>query len=240
MRSIARSLLAAAVAVSLASCHKSHDPEGPRVTVLFTTDEHSHLFAVAPEVDDFDLATGTIKTSAGTGKLRGGIARRATILDAQRAAAAGRGSEGTLTLSAGDYSQGSLSGAAHLMTAPDLVALNLLKYDAVAVGNHEFDVGSGGLAMSIGKAGAKLPPLVLTNVIFSPGNASSDALQSVYGTANAIAPYRVIPLPSGRKIGVVAWMGVDAGTSAAGAAPVRFWSASATDPLADIAAQVQP
>lgn len=244
MRSVTRQLLTAALALSLAACNGSHEPKGPRVTVLFTTDEHSHLFAVAPEIDDFDVATGGIKTTVGKeGKLKGGIARRATILAVERNAAAARGSEGTLTFSAGDYSQGSLSGAAHLMTAPDLVALKRLGYDAVAIGNHEFDVGPLGLAVSIQQAGADVPPLVLTNAVFSSTDPGDDQLALAYGPTSAIAPYRVITLQSGRKIGVVAVMGVGAGTDAVGASPLRFWDTDSKDPaarMASIIGIVQP
>lgn len=241
MRSTLRPLFALALAVSLAACDRSEDPEGPRVTVLFTTDEHSHLFAAAPELDDFDVETGTIKTTIGTGTLEGGIARRATILEAERAGAAARGSE-AVTFSSGDYSQGALSGAAHLMTAPDLVAMKRLGYDAVAIGNHEFDVGPAGLAQSIDATLGEVPPLVLTNAIFSAASAGDDALAAKYGTAGqAIAPYRVLTLPSGRKVGVVAVVGVSAGTDAGpGAAPVSFWDATAADPMAAIVASVQP
>src|SRR5690606_31089473 len=56
--------------------------DGKRLVVLFTSDEHSHIFAFGPELDDWPLAT-----EAGSGTLVGGIARRATILNRERQAA---------------------------------------------------------------------------------------------------------------------------------------------------------
>src|SRR5580692_5153024 len=58
-------------------------PPGKQVVVLFTSDEHSHLFAFSPELDDFPMAT-----KPGSGTLVGGIARRVTVLAQERAAAA--------------------------------------------------------------------------------------------------------------------------------------------------------
>jgi 2',3'-cyclic-nucleotide 2'-phosphodiesterase (5'-nucleotidase family) len=191
-----------------------------RVTVLFTTDEHSHLFAT-PEVDDFPLAS-----AAGSGALVGGVARRATLLEAERAAAAGRAAD-TLTVSSGDFSQGTLASAAFLAFAPDLAVMKKLGYDAVALGNHEFDLGPAALAAAIGAAGANLPPLVLTNAFFDAASAADDALASLYGPTKAIAPSRVLQVPSGLKVGVVAVMGVGAGTDAAASAPLGFWDPAA-------------
>ena len=235
----------AAAALALSACGGTDstpnpNPDKGRLTVLFTTDEHAHLFAAGPEVDDFEAGyAGTTET------LRGGIARRATLLAAERAAARARGAE-AITVSAGDFTQGTLSAAAGLLSSPDLVALKRLGYDAVAIGNHEFDAGPAGLAGLIGVAAAQdaLPPLVLTNVIFSASSAADDALAALHGPGRAIAPSRVITLPSGNKVGVVASMGVGAGTDAAFAVPVTFWDpaltgSTAAAKLADVAARVQ-
>ncbi len=243
MRSTFRPLLAAALMLSLAACgDRFEEPEGPRVTVLFTTDEHSNLFAVGPEVDDFDLVNHTLKTGTGDGSLKGGVARRYVILQAERAAAAARGSS-SITVSAGDFTEGSLVNAALLTMAPDFVLMRRMEYDAVALGNHEFDLGPAGLAGQIaiasgrlGAEGKELPPLVLTNAL-----TAGTPLEALYGAGKAIAPSRVVP-KGDLKIGIVSWLGVSSGTDAAGAAPVRFWSTAATtsqQKFAEIAAAVQ-
>jgi 5'-nucleotidase len=206
-----------ALAIAAASC--SDDETGERrLVVLFTTDEHSQLFASAPEQDDFPLPS-----TPGTGALQGGVARRMTILAAERAAARARSVE-TITVSAGDFSQGSLASAAWLATSPELVMMKRMGYDAVALGNHEFDLGPGALAQAIASAGDALPPLVLTNLTFDPDDARDDALAGLYGPGQAIAPYRVLTTASGLRVGIVASMGVAAGTVAGSAPPVTFWT----------------
>ena len=61
-------------ALALAGCQK--DPKEHRVAVLFTTDEHSHVFAFAPELDDWPLGF-----TPGTGTLQGGVARRTKLIE---------------------------------------------------------------------------------------------------------------------------------------------------------------
>jgi 5'-nucleotidase len=236
MRSTLRWLLPALLALSIAGC-KDDETKVQRVVVLFTTDEHSHLFAVAPEADDFPLPA-----TAGTGALVGGVARRLTILQAERAAAAARGAD-TITLSSGDFSQGTLASAAFLATSPELRMMSLLGYDAVSLGNHEFDLSPRALAGAIGAAATagQLPPLVLTNLYFSDTSTADDELEAVYD-AGLIAPSRVITTDQGLRIGIVASLGVRAGTVAGGAAPVTFWSSLATtneQKFGSIAAAVQ-
>src|SRR4051794_8050755 len=82
------------------------------LVLLHTNDEHSHVLGDTPESDDFPAPT-----SAGTGTIRGGLSRRATVLTQERAAATTAGQD-TLTVSAGDNSMGSLFQVAFPRTAP--------------------------------------------------------------------------------------------------------------------------
>jgi 2',3'-cyclic-nucleotide 2'-phosphodiesterase (5'-nucleotidase family) len=154
-----------------------------------------------------------------------------TVLAAERAAATARGAA-TLTLSSGDFSQGSLASAAWLATSPELVTMKLMGYDAVALGNHEFDLGAKALAGTIQAAGAQLPPLVLSNFL------NKADLAPMYGATTCdlgagpvpcpIAPYRILDTTNGLKIGIVASMGVGAGTVAGQAPANAFWADTAT------------
>jgi len=206
-----------------------------RLDVLFTTDEHSHLFGFAPELDD-----SVAPTSPGTGLIRGGVLRRAAILDDERTAAALAGAS-TITVSAGDISQGTLAAMSFLGTATDIGLMSLLHYDAVALGNHEFDTTPNGLAFAIHLAGVQgqLPPFVLTNMIFSSESTADDALAAAYGSAEdlkPIAPSRIV-VKDGIRIGIVAVMGALAARDAGPfAAPVTFSSADPTDREAALAA----
>lgn len=206
-----------------------------RLDVLFTTDEHSHLFGFAPELDD-SLAP----TTAGTGLIQGGVLRRAAILADERAAAAAAGAS-TITVSAGDISQGTLAAMSFLGTATDITLMSQLGYDAVALGNHEFDTTPEGLAGAIYIASlqGEVPPFVLTNMLFSDESTADDHLQALYGPeeeAKPIAPYRIVT-KDGIRIGIVAVMGALAARDAGPfAAPVTFSTANPANRDAALAA----
>ena len=90
-----------------------------QATILFTHDTHS-CFLPKPAAD---------------GGQTGGYARLSTVLTAQRAAAPGA----VLTVDAGDFSMGSLFQTAYSTDAGELRMLGALGYDAVTLGNHEYD-----------------------------------------------------------------------------------------------------
>lgn len=116
--------------------------------ILHTNDHHARLEPV--EVTD-------------RGEL-GGIARRKTLVEQLRADSAARG-EGVLLLDAGDVFQGTLYFNQYLGQA-DLFFYNALGYNALAIGNHEFDRGPQPLADFI--AGATFPVLS-TNITVADG-----------------------------------------------------------------------
>ena len=98
---------------------------------------------------------GTITLSVvGTNDLHGSVERLpilAGYLANLRAARAADGGE-VLLVDGGDMFQGTL--ASNLTEgAPVVAAYNLLGYDAVAIGNHEFDFGPAGPAITATKAG---------------------------------------------------------------------------------------
>ena len=101
------------------------------LTILHTNDFHSRL----ESINRFDSTC-----SAGDeaeGKCFGGIARLKTAIDARRAAL---GNAPVLLLDAGDQFQGSLFYSLYKGEA-EAEFMAKLGYDAMAVGNHEFDDG---------------------------------------------------------------------------------------------------
>jgi 2',3'-cyclic-nucleotide 2'-phosphodiesterase (5'-nucleotidase family) len=96
------------------------------LTLLHTNDAHSQLEAFTPYGEPEQA----------------GAARRMTLIEAVRAQV---GEHYVLTVDAGDFSQGSLFYNAWRGSA-DMMALNAMRYDAVALGNHEFALGSSNLA----------------------------------------------------------------------------------------------
>lgn len=214
---ITRLAPATLLAAVLAACSGSSTTEPTRrVRLLFTTDEHSQLNAVEPELDDRLPALGT-------GTLVGGVLRRATVLADNRADGVD-----TVILSAGDWSQGTLASAAFAVANFDLSLMQLLGYDAIGLGNHEFDLGPQGLALAVkaAKARGKLPPLVLTNVRFSDASAADDALAALHGprgSGREITRSRIVTTAGGTRVGVLAAMGPGAALDCSPtAAPVTF------------------
>lgn len=199
------------------------------LVLLFTSDEHSHLFAFSPELDDFP-----VKSTPGNGALIGGVARRATVLARERAAASAA-KKATLTVSAGDNQMGCLPEVAFETASIDYGTMADLGYDITTLGNHEFDLGPTALAHSLdaAKARGKLPPIVATNIKFDAANPADDALAAHYsadvGDDKAIHPYRVIKASNGMRVGFIGYVGVNASSVATHKAPVQF-SESGVDP----------
>jgi len=141
--------------------HKKH------ITILHTNDTHSHIEPF-PESDTRNAN-------------RGGVARRATVIEQIR-----KENPNTLLLDAGDMFQGTpyfnfFGGELEFRL------MSMLGYDAATIGNHEFDNGIDGLH-------AQLP------------HANFDLVSSNYDFKNTllngkVKPYRIIN-KDGIKIGI--------------------------------------
>ncbi|MEL6793119.1 MAG: metallophosphoesterase, partial [Pseudomonadota bacterium] len=101
------------------------------LTILHINDLHSRI----EPISRFDGTCSAEDDAAG--ECFGGMARVKTFLDERRAALAG---ENVLTLDAGDQFQGSLFYSTYKGTVA-AVMMNAIGFDAMAVGNHEFDDG---------------------------------------------------------------------------------------------------
>jgi 5'-nucleotidase / UDP-sugar diphosphatase len=167
-RTVIVPVLLALLAASLALGALSVRAQGSEytLTIMHTSENHGH----------WEPFTQTISV--------GGIARRATLVKQIR-------SEGVnaLLLDAGDVSQGTLYFVQHRM-AEGAQFYNALGYDAVAIGNHEFDLGPKTFAENW-VANAKFS-IVSTDLDFS-----SDPLLD-----GKIPPY-VIKTVGGEKIGLL-------------------------------------
>ena len=101
--------------------------------------------------------------------------------------------------------------------------MSALQYDAITLGNHEFDYRPEGLASSIESAinaGAKLPPIVISNMVFSEDDPADDRLQSLW-KKGIIKPYVVINKGQ-KKVGIFGLMGSDAADVAPNSFPTSF------------------
>ncbi len=148
----------------LSSCAQS----AKELVILHMNDTHSHI---DPE-----------KTGKYAG--RGGVFEQAMYIDSVRAAA---GKNSMLLLHAGDFSQGT-SYFTELQGNIEIDILNAMGFDAVCLGNHEFDNGIEELARRLGNLDV---PVVCANYDFK-----GSALE------NLVHPYVVIR-KAGLKIGVI-------------------------------------
>jgi 5'-nucleotidase/UDP-sugar diphosphatase len=217
----AMSITAAVACGSKAHVGEPHDASGDRhLVLLFTADEHSHLFSSSPELDDY-----APRTSAGSGALVGGIARRAAVLERERDAAAAAG-KSSLTVSAGDNQMGALPHITFESASIDYQVMAALGYDATTLGNHEFDFGPAALAHAVTAAGASLPAIVASNLHFSDADSADDELAGHFSAdaydGAAIHPYRVITTATGIKVGLFGYVGINASHLAPNKAPITF------------------
>ncbi|HEX6052340.1 MAG TPA: 5'-nucleotidase C-terminal domain-containing protein [Gemmatimonadaceae bacterium] len=140
---LARTLAAVALGAALAACAgvRTASVAGERVTLVVaaTTDVHGRIVG-------WDYYAGTADSTRG-------LARAATIVDSVRTAHPGR----VVLVDAGDLLQGNPFAflAARVDTArpnPIVAAMNVLRYDAAAIGNHEFNYGLATLGRAIEEA----------------------------------------------------------------------------------------
>lgn len=96
--------------------------QGTTITILHTNDSHSHLDAAGPKTCNLE---GTI----------GGIAKAANVIGMVK-----QTETNVLTLHAGDFSVGDFFFNSYF-GVPEIQIMKQIGFDALTVGNHEFDLG---------------------------------------------------------------------------------------------------
>ncbi|MDE2817414.1 MAG: bifunctional metallophosphatase/5'-nucleotidase, partial [Chloroflexota bacterium] len=143
---------APAVATTAPPAKPTPAPQAFRLTILHNNDGESQLIDAGRNREDF-----------------GGVARFATLVAKLRQEAQESGS-GVLVLSAGDNYLAGPEFSASLARRPepfyDIIALDLIGYDAIALGNHEFDFGPDVLADAISGSSSSAP-FLSANLDFS-------------------------------------------------------------------------
>ncbi len=153
--------------------------------ILHTNDIHSRVESINKYDSTCDAESET------EGKCFGGMARIKTAIDAKRAELAG---ENVLVLDAGDPFQGSLFYTTY-KGAAEAEFMEAIGYDAMAVGNHEFDDGPKGLADFVDAVSF---PVVSGNL-----DLSGEAL-----LAGKVENHLVLEV-NGEKIGIVSALATD-------------------------------
>jgi 5'-nucleotidase/UDP-sugar diphosphatase len=181
------------------------------ITILHTNDLHSHILGFSPSLDYRPEGTGGDAT-------RGGWARIATVIKQEKE----KRNHPVLVLDGGDFLMGSLF---HMLAREEAMELRLMKdmgYDALTLGNHEFDLRPKGLARILRSAAARggMPQIVFSNAVFSKESDRDDALEEVFNQG-MVKPYLVLE-KGGMKIGLFGILGKDAAEKSPFASPLKF------------------
>lgn len=156
--------------------------------VLHTNDLHSRI----ESINKYDSTCNT--ESEAKGECFGGVARLSTKIKEIRDEVSGRENEGVILLDAGDQYQGSLFYIAY--KGKDTAAfMTALGYNAMALGNHEFDDGPAGL-------------LNLVNAVQFPVLSGNLDLSQSPELKDKIGKTAVIEV-AGQKIGIVSALATD-------------------------------
>lgn len=174
-RPLVNFLLMALMLLMVSACGDSNSsPHQTSVKILHVNDVHSHL-----DSDNLDLTLDGTTTEAEVG----GMARVATLVNELSAE-----NDNHLVLHAGDAVQGTLYYTL-FQGAADAEVMNAIGFDAMCIGNHEFDDGDEWLAGFIDQLDA---PVISSNIDVAPGN----VLEGKF------APY-IIKEVGGQQIGII-------------------------------------
>ena len=187
-----------------------------QVTLLHTSDVHHHASGYGPFAEYTPLDTSD------DDPLLGGFARLASLMNQIRQDKSGD-SIPVLVFDSADYFMGTV----YDMTLMDPIGLKffqLVGYDAITIGNHEWDWSPAGLAMLYQNAmdnGGFSVPIVASNMILSTEDEGDDGIEGLVN-AGAIHPKMIMELPNGLKVGVLGLLGPEAHSLTPMATPVDF------------------
>ena len=167
-----------------------------QLTILHTNDWQSRLLGFGPNSAYSPQSTNDDDTI-------GGIARLATLIAQRRAAADGP----VVLVDGGDITMGSVFHTVIRQVGAELQLMAMLDYDAVTLGNHEFDFRPEGLAdmISAARAGAGCPAIVATNLVYSQTDPGDDGLEALLDEG-AIQEWLLLE-KEGLRIGIIGVLG---------------------------------
>jgi 5'-nucleotidase / UDP-sugar diphosphatase len=205
------------ILVSVFICSNTAHADKREISIIHTNDLHSHFLGFSPNQDYTPESVQDDDTV-------GGFARISTLIKNIKTQRPGP----VLVLDGGDFLMGSFF---HMLTrekAFEIELLGKMGYDAVTLGNHEFDLKPKGLAQILDAAQThdKVPAILLANMVFSQESTEDDSLEQAF-IENRITPYTIIE-KQGIKFGIFGLMGLDAAEKAPFSKPVSFGDPVAT------------
>ena len=160
-------LLAALCALPVGAVAEGCTQETNVTTILFTHDLHSH-FLPQPTAE---------------GGESGGYARLKTVIDGERAM-----NPDALLVDGGDFSIGSLIQILYTTQAAELRTMGAMGYDAVTIGNHEFDHKGTGFAEMLNSAKAAQQAAVELLLVDARPLEDMDAYKERFGPVTPVLP----------------------------------------------------
>ena len=160
-------LLAALCALPVGAVAEGCTQETNVTTILFTHDLHSH-FLPQPTAE---------------GGESGGYARLKTVIDGERAM-----NPDALLVDGGDFSIGSLIQTLYTTQAAELRTMGAMGYDAVTIGNHEFDHKGTGFAEMLNSAKAAQQAAVELLLVDARPLENMDAYRERFGPVTPVLP----------------------------------------------------
>ena len=173
--------LVLAVSVLFTAACNSDEPDTFRLTILHHNNGNSQLINAGPGLENF-----------------GGVARFATVVDELRQVVSDAGSS-VIMVSAGDNSRaGPQFNASLVQDGPfyDAIAMDLIGYDAIGIGNQDFDFDPDGLARFI-ESFENPVPFLSSNL-----DVSREPRLAALAAAGRIAKSVVVDV-DGERIGIV-------------------------------------
>lgn len=160
-------LLAALCALPVGAVAEGCTQETNVTTILFTHDLHSH-FLPQPTAE---------------GGESGGYARLKTVIDGERAL-----NPDALLVDGGDFSIGSLIQTLYTTQAAELRTMGAMGYDAVTIGNHEFDHKGVGFGEMLNSAKAAQQAAVELLLVDARPLEDMDAYKERFGPVTPVLP----------------------------------------------------
>ena len=160
-------LLAALCALPAGAVTDDCTQETNVTTILFTHDLHSHF----------------LPQPTAAGGESGGYARLKTVIDGERAM-----NPDALLVDGGDFSIGSLIQTLYTTQAAELRTMGAMGYDAVTIGNHEFDHKGTGFAEMLNSAKAAQQAAVELLLVDARPLEDMDAYRERFGPVTPVLP----------------------------------------------------
>jgi len=221
----------------VSGCSNSHDCPAEDQATPSLSDGDIVSFTLLQTTDVHHRASGTgasltyspgdgIDNSGGSDQTRGGYARLAAKIAQLRLGAMAQGLP-SLLVDSGDF----LMGTVYDLTLGEMPAafyfMEFMSYDAITIGNHEFDYGPAGLAMFINNAlgddGSGFSvPIIATNMKTDGVSGTDDDGVEAFVAAGVIRNMMIKTLNNGLKVGIIGLLGSGADNDAPLTPPVTF------------------